>query len=72
MFFKQKFQASEKYVNFYALNKWLSLLLHELLHQCWVAWRRSRLMEAQVVLIAVFSSSSFFFFNTTQSILDKV
>ncbi len=31
--FKQKCQASEKYVHFYALNTWLGLLLHELLHQ---------------------------------------
>ncbi len=34
-YFKQKCQASEKYVHFYALNTWLGLLLHELLHQ----WR---------------------------------
>ncbi len=33
-YFKQKCQASEKYVHFYALNTWLGLLLHELLHQC--------------------------------------
>ncbi len=26
VYFKQKCQASEKYVNFYALNKWLGLL----------------------------------------------
>ncbi len=38
-YFKQQCQASEKYVNFYALNTWLGLLLHELLHQCGVAWR---------------------------------
>ncbi len=25
--FKQKYQASEKYVNFYALNTWLGLFL---------------------------------------------
>ncbi len=32
--FQQICQASEKYVNFYALcNTWLGLLLHELLHQ---------------------------------------
>ncbi len=36
-YFKQKCQASEKYVRFYALNTWLGLLLHELLHQCGVA-----------------------------------
>ncbi len=40
-YFKQKCQASEKYVHFYALNTWLGLLLHELLHQCGVAWRQS-------------------------------
>ncbi len=38
-YFKQKYQASEKYVNFYALNTWLGLVLHELLHQCGVVWR---------------------------------
>ncbi len=38
-YFKQKCQASEKYVHFYALNTWLGLLLHELLHQSGVAWR---------------------------------
>ncbi len=38
-YFKQKCQASEKYVHFYALNTWLGLLLHELLPQCGVAWR---------------------------------
>ncbi len=32
-FFLQKCKAFEKYVNFYALNIWLGLLLHELLHQ---------------------------------------
>ncbi len=37
-YFKQKCQASEKYVHFYLLNTWLGLLLHELLHQCGVAW----------------------------------
>ncbi len=40
-YFKQKCQASEKYVHFYALNTWLGFLLHELLHQCGVAWRQS-------------------------------
>ncbi len=40
-YFKQKCQASEKYVNFYALNTWLDLLLHELLHQCSVAWKQT-------------------------------
>ncbi len=40
-YFKQKWQASENYVNLYALNTWLGLLLHELLHQCDVAWRLS-------------------------------
>ncbi len=34
-YFKQKYQASEKYVHLYALNTWLGLLFHELLHQ-WV------------------------------------
>ncbi len=38
-YFKPKCQTSEKYVHFYALNTWLSLFLHELLHQCSVAWR---------------------------------
>ncbi len=38
-YFKQKCQDSEKYVHFYALNTWLGLFLHELLHQCGVAWR---------------------------------
>ncbi len=39
--FKQKCQASEKYVHFLALNIWLGLFLHELLHQYGVAWRQS-------------------------------
>ncbi len=47
-YFKQKCQASEKYVDFYALNTWLGLLLHELLHQCGVAWRQSACDTAQV------------------------
>ncbi len=47
-YFNQKFQASEKYVNFYALNTWLGLLLHELLHQCGVVWRQSARGTAQV------------------------
>ncbi len=47
-YFKQKCQASEKYVHFYALNTWLGLLLHELLHQCGVAWRQSAGSTAQV------------------------
>ncbi len=47
-YFKQKCQASEKYVSFYALNTWLGLLLHE----C------SGVMEAQVALIAAFMSSA--------------
>ncbi len=61
-YFKQKYQASEKYVHFYALNTWLGLLLHELLNQCGVAaislWQCSGVMEAQVALIAVFRSSA--------------
>ncbi len=48
VYFKQKYQASENYVHFYALNTWLGLLLHELLHQCGVAWRRSVCGTAQV------------------------
>ncbi len=59
---KQKCLASEKYVHFHALNTWLGLLLHELLHQCGVAaislWHCSGLMEAQVALIAAFRSSA--------------
>ncbi len=47
-YFKQKCQASEKYFHFYALDTWLGLLLHELLHQCGVAWRRSDCGTAQV------------------------
>ncbi len=47
-YFKQKCQASEKYVHFYALNTWLGLLLHELLHQCGVAWSLSVCGTAQV------------------------
>ncbi len=47
-YFKQKCQASEKFVHFYALNTWLGLLLHELLHQCGVAWRWSACGTAQV------------------------
>ncbi len=47
-YFKQKFQASEKYVHFYALNTWLGHLWHELLHQCGVAWRQSACGTAQV------------------------
>ncbi len=61
-YFKQKYQASEKYVHFYALNTWLGLLLHELLNQCGVAaislWHCSGVMEAQVALIAAFRSSA--------------
>ncbi len=47
-YFKQKCHASEKYVHFYTLNTWLGLLLHELLHQCGVAWRQSACDTAQV------------------------
>ncbi len=36
-YYKQKCQASEKYVHFYVLKTWLGLILHELLHQCAVA-----------------------------------
>ncbi len=63
-YFKQKCQASEKYVHFYVLNTWLGLLLHELPHQCGVAWEAislwhcSGVMEAQVALIAAFRSSA--------------
>ncbi len=62
VYFKQKCQASEKYVHLYALNTWLGLLLHELLHQRGVAWRQislwpcSGVMEAQVALIAAIDS----------------
>ncbi len=44
-YFKHKCQASE---NVYALNTWLDLLLHELLHQCGIAWRQSACGTAQV------------------------
>ncbi len=44
-YFKQKCQASENYVHFYGLNTWLGLLLHELLHQCGMAWRQSAIMR---------------------------
>ncbi len=37
-----------KIVHFYALNTWLGFLLHELLHQCGVAWRQSACGTAQV------------------------
>ncbi len=47
-YFKQNSQASEKYFHFYALNTWLGLILHELLHQCGVAWRQSACGTAQV------------------------
>ncbi len=48
-YFEQKCQASEKYVYFNAiLNTWLALLLHELLHQCGVAWRQSACGTSQV------------------------
>ncbi len=47
-YFKQKCPVSEKYVHFYALNTWLDLLLHELLHQCGVAWRQPASGTAQV------------------------
>ncbi len=47
-YFKQKRQASEKYVNFYALNTWLGFLLHELLHQSSMTWRQSACGTAQV------------------------
>ncbi len=61
-YLKQKCQASEKYVHFYALNTWLGLLLHEKLYECGVALRWSvcgtaGVMEAQVSLIAAFRSS---------------
>ncbi len=46
---KDILNRDEKYVHFYALNTWLGLLLHELLHQCGVAWRHcSGVMEDQV------------------------
>ncbi len=48
VYFKQKCQASEKYVHFYALNTWLGLVLHELLQQCGAAWRQSACGTAQV------------------------
>ncbi len=51
--FKQKCQASEKYVNFYALNTWLGLLLHELLHQCGMAWRPIKHSNTMVIEPAV-------------------
>ncbi len=63
-YFKQKCQASEKYVNFYALNTWLGLLLP------WITasmrrgmeaiclWHCSGVKEAQVALIAAFRSSA--------------
>ncbi len=61
-YYKQKWQASEKYLHFYALNTWLGLLLHYLLHQCGVEaislWHCSGVMEAQIALIAVFRSSA--------------
>ncbi len=37
-YLKKTCQASIKYVHFYALNTWLGLLFHDLLHQCGVAW----------------------------------
>ncbi len=64
VYFKQKYQASEKKVNFYALNTWLGLLLNELMHQCGCGmevislWHCSGVMEAQIVLIAAFRSSA--------------
>ncbi len=61
-YLKQKCQACEKYVHFYALNTWLGLLLHELLHQCGVEvislCALLRCNEAQVALIAAFRSSA--------------
>ncbi len=47
-YFKPKCQASEKDIHFYALNTWLGLLLHELLHQYGVAWRQSACGTAHV------------------------
>ncbi len=45
----------------YALNTWLGLLLHELLHQCDVAWIQSARGTAEMLaLIAAFNSSVVF------------
>ncbi len=62
-YFKQKCQASEKYVHFYALNTWLGLLLHEFLQlrrsmEAISLWHCSGVMETQVALIAAFRSSA--------------
>ncbi len=45
---KKEYFKQKCHVHFYALNTWLGLLLHELLHQCGVAWRRSVCGTAQV------------------------
>ncbi len=37
-----------KMVNLYTLNTWLGLILHEVLHQCSVAWRQSVCGTSQV------------------------
>ncbi len=60
---KQKCQASEKHVNFYALNTWLGLLT-TITASMWRGmeaislWHCSGVMEAQVTLIEAFRSSA--------------
>ncbi len=65
VYFKNKCQASEKYVNFYALNTWLGLLFAWITASVWSGmetislWHCSGVMEAQVPLIAAFRWSAF-------------
>ncbi len=61
--FKQKCQASEKYVYFYALNTWLaSFCMNYCINVAWHGVNQSvallRCNKAQVALIAAFGSSA--------------
>ncbi len=64
-YFKQKYQASEKYFNFYALSTWLvgppfawiTVSMRRGMEEISL-WHGSGVMEAQVALIAAFRSSA--------------
>ncbi len=57
-YFKQKCQASEKYVHFYALNTWLNYCINAAWHGVNQSVALLRCNEAQVALIAPFRSSA--------------
>ncbi len=62
-YFKQKCQASENYVHFYALHTWLgSFCMNYCINAAWHGVNQSvallRCNEAQVALIAAFGSSA--------------